>query len=92
MKNSEPYLPSTSSSLKRRYSAGRSSSTTSMCTFTRRYSHTPGLGRTARATNGGSTMASYTEQKEKQQNETQSLKLITKNVFEYNSPKVPTAI
>jgi len=59
-KNSEPYLPSTSSSLKRRYSAGLSSSTTSMCKFTRRYSQTPGLGRTARATKGGSTMASYT--------------------------------
>ena len=60
--NSKPFflhLPSTSSSLKCRYSAGCNSSTTRACTFTLRYSHTPGLGRTARATHGGKTMASY---------------------------------
>lgn len=73
-KNTEPYLPSTSSSLKRRYSAGRSSSTTSKCKFTRRYSQTPGLGRTARATKGGSTMASYTTKT----NQMKKIKLTTK--------------
>jgi len=86
-KNSEPYLPSTSSSLKRRYSAGRSSSTTSMCTFTRRYSQTPGLGRTARATKGGSTMASYTKQKTDKMTKKKKLKTKTHKTYpEYNTP------
>lgn len=59
------YSPSTSSSLKRRYSGIVNCSTLRSYTFTRTYSQTPGLGRTAIATNGGSTMASYFDKKAK---------------------------
>lgn len=53
------YCPSTSSSLKWRYSDTLNCSTLSSKILTRTYSQTPGLGRTAMATNGGRTIASY---------------------------------
>lgn len=53
--------PSTSSSLKRRYSETVNCSTLSSKTLTRTYSQTPGLGLTANATKGGTTIASYTK-------------------------------
>lgn len=53
------YWPLTSSSLNRRYSETVKWSTLSSYTFTRTYSLTPGLGRIAKATNGGKTMASW---------------------------------
>lgn len=52
------YLPSTSSSLKCKYSETCNSSIIRAWTLTLMYSHTPGLGRRARATHGGKTMAS----------------------------------
>lgn len=53
------YFPSTSSSLKLRYSETLNCSTLSSFTLTRTNSQTPGLGRTARATNGGRMIASW---------------------------------
>nr|GMD66733.1 hypothetical protein Iba_chr12cCG17850 [Ipomoea batatas] len=56
--NCPHFLAHTSSSLKPRYSEIVNSSTLSSYTLTRTNSQTPGLGRIAKATKGGSTMAS----------------------------------
>ena len=57
--------PSARHSLNDRYSEMVSSSTTISSTFTRKCSHTPGRGLTAKPTQGGTTMASCNSTKQR---------------------------
>ena len=63
IKRWKTYIPSTSSSLNWRYSEAWSSSTTRSWRLTLTYSQTPGLGLTAKATNGGNTIASWADRR-----------------------------